>query len=57
MQTVHYANNPRSKSYREEAARLRAGAATADTEARKHTLLEAADELDALADTIDRSGP
>ena len=44
----------RPEEYRKDAAELRAGAAEADTAAMRRTLLEAAVEMDILADKIER---
>jgi hypothetical protein len=46
----------RSEIYRRDANRLRDAAAAADDAPMQCTLLEAAAELDMLADTIERAG-
>ena len=54
MHDTHSPENPRAKSYREEAERLRAGAAAADNPQTRRNLLEAAIVLEGLADMIER---
>ena len=45
----------RPEEYRRDAAEIRAGAVKADTPTMRRTLLEAAAELDILADKIERT--
>jgi hypothetical protein len=47
----------RSEEHREDAARLRAGAAKAETETMRRMLLESAAELEVLADKIEKLSP